>query len=91
MSEPAKSPEPKSKRWARLGIVLILVSGVLWFSIFAVPFLSISTGAKAATAGALFAGVQVFWWTGAALAGPETVRRIKGWFSRKQSADLDRS
>ena len=82
-----EAPSPRSKRWAKLGIILILLSGVFWFSMLAVPFLSISTGAKALTIGILFGAVQVAWWTGAALAGPETVKRIKGWFSRKRSAD----
>ena len=66
-----------------MGIAMILVSGVLWFSLFAIPFLSLTLGQKAALMGAAFAGVQIFWWGGAALVGPQTVNLIRAWFSRK--------
>jgi len=68
----------------RVGIGLILLSGVFWFSMLAVPFLPLSAAKKVALAGALFAGVQIAWWTGAALAGPKTVQIIKSWFRRKK-------
>ena len=42
---------------ARIGVLLILLSGVLWFSLFAIPFLPLSVGEKAALAGAVFFGV----------------------------------
>jgi hypothetical protein len=72
---------------ARIGIALILLSGVLWFSLFAIPFLPLTVGQKAALAGADFVGVQIAWWTGAALAGPTTVARLWGWCRRKKPAD----
>ena len=72
---------------ARIGIALILLSGVLWFSLFAIPFLSLTIGQKAALAGAAFVGVQIAWWTGAALAGPRTVTRLRSWFGRRKKTD----
>lgn len=74
---------PASSRRSRLGIMLIVLSGVFWFSIFAVPFAPLTIGQKSIFAGGLFAAVQVSWWTGAALAGPQVVGVIKGWFARK--------
>jgi hypothetical protein len=61
-----------------------MLSGVLWFSLFAIPFLPLSIAKRAMLAGAVFLGVQVAWWTGAALAGPQTVKRIKSWFGRRK-------
>ena len=83
----APQASPTSSRSSRLGIVLILLSGVFWFSIFAVPFAPLSTGQKTIVAGGLFVAVQVSWWTGAALAGPKVVGMLKGWFVRKSRDD----
>jgi len=70
----------------RLGIALILLSGVMWFFLFAIPFLPLTMAEKATLAGVDFIGVQIAWWVGAALVGPQTVSRIKSWFKRKKSA-----
>ncbi|NQV24286.1 MAG: transporter suffix domain-containing protein [Rhodopirellula sp.] len=75
-----QSREASSKKAiARIGIVLILLSGLLWFSLFAIPFLPLTVVQKAALAGGVFAGVQVAWWSGAAMAGPQLVARLKSW------------
>ena len=82
-------PEPPTRKtggFARIGILLILVSGVLWFSLFAIPFLPLTLGQKAMLAGAEFVGVQICWWVGAAMAGPHTVKRIKSWLSRSPAS-----
>ena len=60
----------------RIGIGLILLSGVFWFSLLAVPFVPITGTHKAALTAGLFIGVQIAWWTGAAIAGPMAVRRL---------------
>jgi hypothetical protein len=77
----------KGSTAARIGIALILLSGVLWFSLFAIPFLPLTVGQKAALAAADFVGVQIAWWTGAALAGPQTVARLWSWCGRKRKPD----
>ncbi|MBT4866002.1 MAG: transporter suffix domain-containing protein [Planctomycetaceae bacterium] len=77
----------KSRVAARIGIGLILLSGVLWFSLFAIPFLPMTVGQKAALAGAFFVGVQIAWWSGAALAGPQTVSRLTSWFRKRKKTD----
>ncbi len=77
----------KDSTAARIGIALILLSGLLWFSLFAIPFLPLTVGQKAALAGADFVGVQIAWWTGAALAGPQTVARLWSWCGRRKKPD----
>ncbi|MGI9517170.1 MAG: hypothetical protein ACR2NP_09000 [Pirellulaceae bacterium] len=78
---PADGMEKNTKAplsgWGKLGIALILLSGVFFFSMFAVPWLPISGSQKVILGGALFAGVQIAWWTGAALAGPTVVGAIR--------------
>lgn len=75
----------RSKPWLfRLGIVFILLSGVCFFSMLSVPFLSLSDGRKAALGGGLFIGMQVAWWTGAACVGPAAVKKISRWFQRSK-------
>lgn len=82
------SAEPSSvSRLSRFGVALILLSGVLWFSLFAIPFLPLTVGQKAALAGADFVAVQIVWWIGAALAGPKFVAKLKSWFKRKKTTD----
>jgi hypothetical protein len=66
----------------RIGVVLILVSGVLWFSLFAIPFLPLTTLNKTALGAGVFVGVQLAWWSGAALAGPKIIKKLTGWFRR---------
>lgn len=75
-------PKPRS---SRLGIILILVSGVLWLSLFAIPFLQLTTGQKTALAAGVFAAVQVTWWTGVTLSGPAAIQNMKDWFRGRRS------
>lgn len=70
---------PQTMR-TRLGIALVVFSGVLWFSLFAIPFFPLQTGQKAAAAGTVFVGVQITWWGGAALAGPRVMTSLTKWF-----------
>ncbi len=72
-------------RWMQtLGVVLILLSGVCFFTMLSVPWFPLSTGQKSGLAAGLFVGVQVFWWVGAAMVGPAAFRRIKLLFARKR-------
>jgi hypothetical protein len=77
----------KSGPAARIGIVLILLSGVFWFSLFAIPFLPMTVGHKAALAGALFIAVQIAWWSGAVLLGPQAIARLKSRFRFRKKTD----
>lgn len=89
LTESDQPQEVRRTGWAKLGIGLILLSGVLWFSLFAIPFLPLSGGQKAGLLGVVFALVQVCWWLGAALAGPRVVARIKSLFRRSGREKTD--
>ena len=75
---------PGNPYYVRLGAILIALSGVLWFSLFAIPFLPLTLGQKTALGGAVFLGVQVAWWSGVTLTGPAAVRNLRGWFRRSK-------
>lgn len=81
---PTSGEKPRSfKPWLfQLGVFLILLSGVCFFTMLSVPFFSIGNGHKAVTGGGLFVGTQVTWWTGAACVGPAAVKKMSGWFKR---------
>lgn len=83
---PDSEAEPRCpKPWLfRLGIVLILLSGVCFFTMLSVPFFPLSDGKKAMLGGGLFVGMQVTWWTGAACVGPAAVKKMSGWFKRSK-------
>ena len=67
---------------AGIGVVLILLSGVFFASLFAVPFLPLGAGAKVLMGGALYAGMQIAWWAGVAFAGSSAIGKMKSWFRR---------
>ena len=77
--EKTKSPKP----WLfRLGVFLVLLSGVCFFTMLSVPFFPIGDGQKAVLGGGLFIGMQIAWWTGAACVGPAAVKKMSAWFKR---------
>ena len=85
----AAPDRPHRPMMIRLGVGLILVSGVLWFSLFAIPFLPLTIGQKTGLGAAVFAGVQIAWWSGAALAGPTVVQKLTGWLRRPRHGSPD--
>ena len=60
----------------KLGIVLIVFSGILWFSLFSIPFLPISTAQKATVGLVTFVTVQITWWSGAVIVGPKAMKNF---------------
>ncbi len=72
----------RSALLGKLGLGLVLLSGVFFFSMLSVPWWPIATSWKAICAGALFVAVQVAWWAGVALAGPAAIAKLSGWFRR---------
>ena len=75
----------KPKLWVRnTGIGLILLSGLFFFTMLAVPLFPLTTGAKTITAGVLFVAVQISWWVGAIMIGPAAVGKFKSWFQFKK-------
>ena len=70
----------------RPGLVLIGVSGILWSSLFAIPFLYVSGGWKMVLAAVIFAVVQIAWWSGTAVAGRESMKAITSWCRNARSS-----
>jgi hypothetical protein len=77
------TPRPQLTR--RIGGLLILLSGLFFFTMISVPWWPLSSGQKAMVGGALFVSVQVAWWVGAAMVGPAAISAVRSWFSRKQT------
>ncbi len=75
---------PRSQLVGRIGILLILLSGVFFFSMVSVPWWPLSGAQKTMAGGALFVSVQVAWWVGAALVGPAAISAMRNWFGRKK-------
>jgi hypothetical protein len=73
---------PRSRFVAQAGVVLLVLSVVLWLPLPILPFLPIDGADQLAIAGGLVISAEVAFWTGAALAGPEAARRIRSWWRR---------
>ena len=85
---PDPKEEKQTKPWLfRLGVILILLSGVCFFTMLSVPFFPISDGKKAMLGGGLFIGMQATWWTGATCVGPAAVKKMSGWFKRSRKKE----
>jgi hypothetical protein len=64
----------------RFGIILILISGVFFGLILAVPFLTYTIGQKGIiTTGLVICG-EIAWWVGVVILGKEVVERYKKYF-----------
>jgi len=80
-------------RVEKIAWLLVIVSCVLYAGIFAIPFLALTTVAKASVAGGLFVAAEGAFWFGALIAGPVVMRRYRSrlwpstWF---QARGLDR-
>ena len=74
---------PPAGKWPRVGAVLLGLSLVLWLPLPIIPFLSITTGAKASAAGGLVVVAEIIFWLGAVLAGPEAARRTRSWIRER--------
>ena len=89
MTADSNENAPQSRGRFRLGVALIVLSGILWFSLFAIPFLPMTVAGKASLGTAVFVGVQIAWWAGAALVGPEAVNKMKSWFKRNGDGPVE--
>ncbi|MFX3622515.1 MAG: transporter suffix domain-containing protein [Ectobacillus sp.] len=67
----------------KAGILLIVLSVLLWAMILAVPFLPMGGGQKAALGAALVVAGEVFFWMGTLLVGKEVVKK---WLKRKKES-----
>ena len=86
--------ELDKKLLVRIALLLILLSGVFWFGMIAVPFvpMPLSAAQKGALALGLFIAAEITFWAGALLVGREVVSRYTrllwppNWF-REQPED----
>ena len=85
-----------SKRWKfRIGIVIILISILIFFALFAIPFLSVSVKTKLALTPVLLVTGEVMFWLGIVLIGKDVYLRFKAtlksgeWMSRKGKSPED--
>lgn len=59
-----------------LGVILIITSCLMWAALFAVPFLHVSTLAKAGVVTFLLVVAEIIFWAGCLLAGAEWAKRV---------------
>lgn len=86
----ADSPEAlprKNPLRFKFGIGLLILYPLMWIFAAVVPFLPLSTGAKAAIVGVDLAAAEVILLLGIALVGKETYQAIKSRFRRKKHLD----
>jgi len=57
----------------------------LWVALLGVPFVPLSVSGRGVLATAIIVVAEVAFWGGAALAGPEAVRRMRSWWRRPAS------
>ena len=72
----------------RVGWGLMIASLALWALLPLLPFLSLSGEMKLAAGGVILVAAEVVFWMGAAMAGPEAVRRFTSWWRAKPPEDV---
>ncbi|MCM3720034.1 transporter suffix domain-containing protein [Fictibacillus phosphorivorans] len=73
----------------KIGIVMIILSFVLWVFIPIIPFLTLSAAIKTGIVSGLIIGGEVLFWLGALLAGKDIVKNFiqKFWRKKKNKED----
>jgi len=86
----------KLGKWKlRVGMALIFVSIGLFFTLFALPFLSIESKIKIVLAPVLLVAAEVMFWLGILLIGKDLYRKFKAsiksgaWWSKKRNTPQD--
>lgn len=79
--------EPKTQSgWTQLGWALMVASVAVWIIFPVLPFLPLTGPQKVGAAGAVFVVAEILFWSGAAMAGPDAVRRMRGWWKQTDSS-----
>ncbi len=88
------TPEKNSKtNRIKLGIFLMLFSGVFFAATLIIPFFDLPTKVKVAASTTSFVLMEVVFWLGGALVGKELFTRYKqklnprNWFKKKEGTD----
>ena len=72
----------RRRGWVFVGVGLMGGSLLLWVSLLGVPFLPLSVATRGTVATVVIVVAEVAFWGGAALAGPEAVRRMRSRWRR---------
>ena len=73
-----------------IGIILIILSGILFGLIFVVPFFPLSLAQKGIFISVLVIGMEITWWVGVALLGKQLITKYRkhlypcNWFPCKK-------
>jgi len=67
----------KSPMLSKIGIILVVLSFILYGLIAVVPFLPITTPQKAITVTTLIVSGEITWWIGVAIVGKQVVTKYK--------------
>lgn len=81
----------KKVNHVKLGIALILLSGVAFAAMLLIPFLNLENRYKIIGSSAAFVAMEVLFWTGGLLVGKELFKKYKSyldprnWFRKKKN------
>lgn len=75
--------KPKKNLMYKIGISLILISGVFWIIPLAIPFLSLSGKTKTIGITSSIVIAEIMFWTGAIFVGKEVASKIRSYFNPK--------
>jgi hypothetical protein len=82
-------------RHKNFGIILIILSGILFGLIFVVPFTPFSIARKGIIVTALVISMEITWWVGVAILGKQVITKYKKylnprtWLSSKEKSIQD--
>jgi len=80
----------------KLGVVLIIISTIMFLFLFTIPFLQMENTIKVGLTTAIIVVGEVIFWTGSVLVGKELFGKYKSKFNpenwyKKKDKDLDQS
>lgn len=84
-----REPGLASRFWARVGVVLVGVSFVLWGALPIIPFLPLDPATRVGLGATVFLVMEVVWWAGLAMTGPAAARRLTKWWRLRAASDPD--
>ncbi|MBM7694397.1 hypothetical protein JOC77_003858 [Peribacillus deserti] len=74
---------PKRKSTFKLGIILLVVSTLIWIAPLLVPFLDVNGKTKLAITAVLLVIAEILFWAGVFFAGKEAAKRFRGYLNPK--------
>lgn len=74
----------KKNRLIKLGILLILLSGVAFGIMLTIPFLDLENKQKVIGSSAAFIAMEILFWAGSLLLGKELISKYKSYLNPKR-------